>query len=358
MTTVEMNPEILEQKMGAAFGALGGVLNAAMVYLGDELGLYRGMNGAGEVTSGELATRCNLAERFVREWLYQQAASGIVEHRGDGRFELLPEAGVVLADDDFPLGMSKVLKYIPKFFNDTLEGGDAFRTGIGKTYDDFGEDGARQVDAMFGGWNRTSLTAEAIPSLPGVVERLRAGGKVADIGCGVGTAALAVASAFPAAEVHGYDNSVHALAVAAEQLAASGAPNVTFHNPDNDPLPEEPTFDLVMTLDCLHDMARPDLVASAIRKALKPDGTWFIVDIDGAPTAAENLAHPMAGMLFAASLSCCLQSSASTPDGLGLGTLGLPEPKMRELVTAAGFSRFQRVQGLEHPMNAYYEVRV
>ncbi len=114
---------------------------------------------------------------------------------------------------------------------------------------------------------------------------------------------------------------------------------------------------VVLTLDCLHDMPRPDLAAAAIRKAIRPDGAWFIVDMDGAASPGESLAHPMAPAMFAGSVMTCLQSATSTSDGLGLGTLGLPEPKMRELVTNAGFTRFARVEGLAHPVNAYYEVR-
>jgi hypothetical protein len=122
-------------------------------------------------------------------------------------------------------------------------------------------------------------------------------------------------------------------------------------------LPVYPTFDFVMTLDCLHDMPRPDLCCAAIRQAIKPDGVWFIVDIDGNGTMEENLQNPMAGFFYGASIALCLQSASSTKDALKLGTFGLPEPKMCDLVTAAGFSQFRRVEGLVHPFNAYYEVR-
>jgi len=210
---------------------------------------------------------------------------------------------------------------------------------------------------MFSGWNRTALTSDALPKIAGVVERLQAGGKVVDVGCGAGAADIAIAQSFPAAEIHGYDNSEHALNVAREDAAAAGATNVTFHNSDTDPLPTDPTFDLALSLDCLHDMNRPDLAAAAIRKSLKPDGAWFIVDIDSAPTFEENLANPMAPMLYAASIMPCLQSSACTPDGLALGPMALSEPEMKKLVTAAGFTRFARVADLAHPMNTYYEVR-
>jgi 2-polyprenyl-3-methyl-5-hydroxy-6-metoxy-1,4-benzoquinol methylase len=315
------------------------------------------MAGAGPVTSAELAAKAGLAERFVREWLYQQTASGIIDHAGSERFELGPEASMVFADDSFALGMAQMLRFIPKFFDDAVAAEGAFRTGLGRTYDDAGEEGARMIDAMFSGWNKTALTSEALPKVAGVVERLQAGAKVADVGCGAGAADIAIGKAFPNAEVHGYDNSLHALRVAEEAARAAGVSNVSFRNPETTPLPSEPTYDLVLTLDCLHDMNRPDLVAQAIRKAIKPDGAWFIVDIDSAATFEENLANPMAGMLYAASLSLCLQSSACTADGLALGPMALGESAMKDLVTSAGFTRFSRVPDLAHPMNAYYEAR-
>ena len=351
------NQQVLEQKFGVGIGVMGGIANAQMVHLGSKLGLYKAMHGTGPFTSTELAAKLGLAERFVREWLYQQAAMGVIECLGPERFEMLPEAGLVFADEEFPLTMAAVLPMLPAWFEIGLSSSDAFKSGIGRPYDGMGERGARIMDAFFSGWNKAMLVPDALPRLSGVVEKLRQGGKAADVGCGAGAAPIAIASAFPAAEVHGYDNSVHALRVAEEARAKAGLANVAFHNPDTDPLPAEPTFDLVLTLDCLHDMARPDLAAAAIRKAIKPDGAWFIVDFDAAPTPQENLENPMAAMPFGSSILACLQSSASSPDGLALGPTGLPEPAMRALVTKAGFTRFSRVDGLTHPMNAYYEVR-
>jgi 2-polyprenyl-3-methyl-5-hydroxy-6-metoxy-1,4-benzoquinol methylase len=356
-TSTAPNPTILEQKFGAAIGVMGGLANAQMVHIGGKLGLYKAMHGAGAITSGQLATKLGLDERFVREWLYQQSAMGVIELLDSETFELSPEAGLVFADESFPLTLAAAINHIPAWFEVGLDAAEAFKTGRGRPYDGMGERGARIMDSFFSGWNRGMLVPEALPRLAGVVEALQRGGKVADVGCGAGAAPLAIGAAFPTAEVHGYDNSTHALAVAEEALSAAGLGNVRFMNPDSEPLPETATYDLVLSLDCLHDMARPDLVASAIRKAIKPTGVWFIVDFDAAPTPVENVKHPMGAMLFGSSILACLQSSASTADGLALGPTGLPEHKMRELAANAGFSRFSRVEGLTHPVNAYYEVR-
>ncbi len=272
--TMEINPEIIEQKMGVVFGALGGLVTSSMIHVGNELGLYRAMAGKGPITAAQLAADTELIERFVSEWLAQQAASGILESRGGGLFELSPESTLVFADESNPASQIALFHYLPAMQELFTSSKLAFGTGLGKTYDAFGEDVARAMDASFGAWNRTALVAEALPKLPGLIEKLSAGAKVADVGCGAGAGPIAVAQAFPNADVHGYDNSVFALKLAEENKSKAGIANVTVHDSDNDPLPTTPTFDFVMTLDCLHDMPRPDLCSAAIRQAIKPDGVW------------------------------------------------------------------------------------
>lgn len=358
MTTVELNPEIIEAKAGAAFGAILGAITAGTIHIGESLGLYKAMRDAGPLTSAELADRTGLNERWLREWLRSQVAATLLDYRGEGRFELTPEAALVLADENNPASAIGGFGRLPELMQmfDHLK--EPFRTGRGLSYDAGGTAVAETMDRMFSPWNKTALISEALPRVEGVIERLRSGAKVADVGCGAGAAIIALAQQFPNSEFHGYDNSVFALERARQNLEAAWVSNVFFHNNDTEPLPSTPTFDYVQTLDCLHDMARPDLVAVAIRNAIRPDGIWFIADIDSAENWEENLAHPMAPMFYGASILLCMSSSASTPDGLALGTTGLPEPRMRELVNAAGFGKFERVPELMHPMNAYYQVRV
>lgn len=358
MTTSDVNPEIIEAKANAAFGALIGAVTAGTIYLGERLGLYRAMAGAGPLGSAALAAATGLHERWLREWLRGQTAAGLLDYRGNDTYELTPEAALVLADEDNPasaIGAFATLPAVMALF-ERLDG--PFHTGRGLTYDDDGPAVAEMTDRMFGPWNRTALISEALPKVDGAIARLEAGVKVADVGCGAGAAIIALGRAFPKSEFHGYDNSRFALERAAAHLAEAGVTNVTFHDSDTDPLPDTPTFDLVFCLDCLHDMARPDLAAAAIRRAISPDGTWFIADIESAENFEENFRNPLGPMLYGASLMLCMSSSCSTPDGLALGTVGLPEPRMRELVLAAGFGKLERVPGLEHPMNAYYQARV
>jgi SAM-dependent methyltransferase len=196
-----------------------------------------------------------------------------------------------------------------------------------------------------------------LPELDGIVERLRSGIRVADVGCGAGGAVLLLAEAFPASTFVGYDISRHALARASAKLADSRLDNARFADPREEPLPSDGSVHLVTTFDCIHDMAHPFDVITAIRGALAADGTWLLVDIRAGDSLAENIeANPMASLLYGVSVLACMSSALSEPGGAGLGTLGLPESKARELTEAAGFTRF-RALGVAHALNAFYEVR-
>lgn len=348
----------VEQIAETAFGYLSGAVTAGMIYLGDELGVYRALRDTGPLTTKEVAQRTGLNERWLREWLYGQVAAGLFDYRGDGRFELSPEAALVLADEENPASVIGAFSDLPEQILALKRARDSFQTGLGFTYDDGGEGVARSVERMLGPWNRTLLITDALPKLGGVIETLERGAKVADIGCGGAIADIAMAQRFPNSEFHCYDDSKHALRRAQANIDEAGIANVFVHDVGaGDALSADASFDLVTCLDCLHDMSRPDLVAAAIRRAIKPDGVWFIVDIESSADFEENLTNPLAPLMYGYSILTCLASSASTGDGLALGTVGLPEPRMRELVKTAGFSGFQRVAGLEHPFNAYYEVR-
>ncbi|MBK6563115.1 class I SAM-dependent methyltransferase [Candidatus Amarobacter glycogenicus] len=172
-----------------------------------------------------------------------------------------------------------------------------------------------------------------------------------------GAAPLAIAAAFPRSRVVGYDTWDAVLELAEESRAEAGLTNVSFDNPERTPLPETPEFDLVITADMLHDLPRPDLMAASVRKLIKPGDAGSSSIRTRAPTFDEDRRQPQAANQYGFSLALCLQSGTATPDGWGLGLRGLPEPAMRELVMNAGFSEFERVQGISHPMNAYYVAR-
>jgi SAM-dependent methyltransferase len=339
------------------FGLLGGALVSAMIYLGDRLGFYRAMQSGEPMTSGELAEKMGLHERWVREWLQGQASAGLIDYKGDNRFALSPEAAFVLADENSPLFLAGGFCALPAQMAILERLPESFKTGLGLPYDALGPDGARGVERLLAPWYRTQLVPVALPKLDGVVSKLEAGARVADVGCGGGIAAIEMAKAFPQSVFHGYDISKYALERAEANKAQARVTNVTFHDARQEPIPSDASFDFISTFDCLHDMAHPEVVIAAICKALKPDGTWMIADIHGQPTFEQNLAdNPLAPLMYGFSVLCCMSSAMSEPGGAGLGTLGFPEPVARRMVAEAGFTRFKS-HDFDNPINAYYEVR-
>ena len=357
-TTLPVNTDQLMAKAENAFGILTHTFVAANIYLGDRLGLYRAMKDSGPMTASGLAAKTGYKERWVLEWLRGQAAGGLITYRGDDEFELTTEEAMVLVDTDNPASMIGAFQGVPVIGGVVDRIPQAFKTGLGYSFDSMGAMGASWVEAFLGPWNRSMLVGTALPTMPGVVEKLERGAKVADVGTGAAVALATMGKAFPKSEFHGYDNSEYALVRARANIQEANVSNVFIHNSDEESLPADHSVDFATCLDCLHDMSHPERAAAAIHAALKPDGTWFIVDVDGRDTFDENLAdNPVAGFGYAASLLCCMPSSACVEDGGAHGTMALPESKMRELVTGAGFTQFRRIDELEHAFNAYYEAR-
>lgn len=353
----QLDPTKLEAAVHSLFGQVEGAFTCALAYVGDRLGLFAALDTGGASSSIELAERTGLDERWVREWLRQQCAAGMLLH-DDGAFSLSPEAAELFAREDGPYATAGVFQSVVGLMQTLPALEESFRTGRGAPYDAFGEDVTRGIERMFAPFFRTRLVPEVLPSLDGVVAKLEAGAKVADLGCGTGVAILEMAKAFPASEFHGYDSSRSALDRAAQNLAAAGVTNVTFHDAAVDGLAADASHDLVTTFDCLHDMTDPRGTIDAIRKGLKPDGTWFASDIRGHGSFQENLAEqPFAGMLYGFSVTCCMRSALATDDGAGLGTLGFSENVARAMAGDAGFTKFEK-HDFEDPLNDYYEVRI
>ena len=345
---------------GKVFADLGGAVTTGMVWLGDHMGLYRAMQNAGPLTSQMLADKLGLSERWVREWLHGQAAAGYIEYSGDGEFLLTDEAAMVLADESSPAFCAGGVGHIPQLLGDVLlRIPEAFRTGRGLSYDELGPEAARGVERLLAPWFRHKLVPVAIPALNGVAEKLEQGARVADLGCGSGVALLEIAKAYPNSELHGYDISRHALERAAANKRAAGVDNVVFHDASVEPMPGDASFDLITTLDCIHDMAHPSEAIRAIRNAIKSDGTWFIADVHCGASLEENLAeaNPLLPMLYGFSVLCCMSSSLSEPGGEGLGTVGFGEAMAQKMTQEAGFSSFRR-HDFDNPLNAYYELKV
>jgi hypothetical protein len=219
------NDVIDSDRLGAlartVFGALGGAMTAAMIHVGDRLGLYRALALVDASDSQALAGATGLSERWLREWLHQQGAAGVLEYRGEGRFALSAEGAAILADERHPAFGAGFFSHLPQTMRVAERLPEAFESGIGLPYDAFGAEGARGIERGFAPWFRSMLVPVALPRVDGVVAKLEGGGRVADVGCGAGVALLEMAKAWPSAEFHGYDISLHALERAAENAAAT-----------------------------------------------------------------------------------------------------------------------------------------
>jgi 2-polyprenyl-3-methyl-5-hydroxy-6-metoxy-1,4-benzoquinol methylase len=322
--------------------------------MGDRLGLYRALAGAGPLSPTELAERTDTAERYVREWLNAQAAGGYVEYDADsGRYSLPPEQAAALTDEESPA-------YLPGFFQialgsviDSPRITEAARSGAGIGWGDHVHDVHEGCERFFRPSYNAHLVAEWLPALDGVVEKLERGITVADIGCGHGASTILMAKAFPNSKFHGFDDHGGSIATATERAgAADVAGRVTFQ--------AEPAasysgqgYDLVTMFDCLHDMGDPAGAARHVRSSLAPDGTWMIVEPRAGDRVEENL-NPVGRAYYSFSTLLCTPASLSQEVGLALGAQA-GEARIREVVTGAGFSSFRRVA--ETPFNMVFEAK-
>ena len=352
-----LDPDALKGYAKRVFGSLEGAMTAAMVYLGDRMGLFGILAEQGPVNSEELASLTGLSERWLREWLHQQGAAGVLEYTGEGRFFLTPEGVALLADESHPAFGAGFFEQIPQQMAVLERLPESFKSGVGLPYDAFGPEGARGIERGLAPWFRSLLVPVVLPRLDGVVAGLEAGMAVADVGCGGGVALLQMAGAYPASEFHGYDISRHALNRAEQNKREAGVANAFFHDAETDALPNDGRFGFVTTFDCLHDMSHPSRVMEQIRAAIADQGTWLIADIKAHGSyEADVEQNPMAAMMYGTSVLTCMSSALSEPGGLGLGTLGLSEEKARAMTEEAGFGHFEPLD-FGHPVNAFYRVR-
>ena len=348
------------------FTKLEGAVTSGMVHLGDQLGLYRALAAAAHpLTTSQLAAATGLHERWVREWAYNQASAKLISvtsqtsqppRLDDDTFFLSPEQTAVLADESHPAFGMGMFHRLPQTMESLKRMPESFRTGVGFNYDSHGPDGAIGIERSFEPWNNANLVPVVLPAV-GVVDTLRAGANVADVGCGAGGAVLRMAKEFPKSNIVGYDISQYALARANERLGAAGLTNARFADPQVEPLPTDQSLHFVCTFDCIHDMTHPLAVMKAIRASLRSDGVWLLVDIKAHDTFAMNAEkNPMASLMYGISVLSCMSSAMSSPGGAGLGTLGFSANTAEAMAKDAGFSHFTRLE-VDHSINAFYEIR-
>lgn len=362
-----IDPDALKLFSFLLFSKLEGAVTSGMVHLGDQLGLYAALaSSPTPLTTAQLAHTTQLNERWVREWAYNQASAKLISTKSqiseipaidDDTFFLSPEQSAVLANPDHPSFGMGMFHRLPQTMDALKSMPESFRTGIGRNYDSHGPEGAVGIERSFEPWNNAYLIGTVLPALDGVTKRLVAGAQAIDIGCGAGGAVLRMANAFPTSSFRGYDISQFALTRATEKLSESNASNASFHDPRVEPIPSDHSVDFVTTFDCIHDMTHPAQMMQTIRAALKNDGYWLLVDIKAHDTFALNAKkNPMAPLMYGISVLSCMSSALSAPDGAGLGTLGLSSTTAEKMATAAGFTRFRRLD-VDHAVNAFYEIR-
>lgn len=337
-------------------GQVIGAVTTAMIAVGDELGLYGALAGSAPVTPAELATATGTHERYVREWLAQQAAAGIVEHDGaTGTFTLPAEHAAVLASDDSPAAMAGVAWLPAGMFRRTDQVAHAFRTGEGLSWGEQDQAIFQSTERFFRVGYRNSLVPEWIPALDGVAAKLEGGARVADIGTGHGAAPLLLARAYPRSTFVGYDIHPPSIDVARNRASEAGlADRIRFEVADCHGYPAE-GYDLICFFDTFHDLGDPVGAAAHARHALAAGGTLMLVEPLAFDELSANLANnPFAAMNYGASTFLCVANSLSQPVGLALGAQA-GESRLRDVLTEAGYRSVRRAA--ENPFNMVLEAK-
>lgn len=345
----------LEAFGGKALGDLAGTFASFMCAIGDRLGLFKDLAVAGPATSVELAARAGIAERYAREWLGGMASAGYLDYDTAGcRFTLPPEHAAILAEEAGPMFLGGMYESLPSNLAVYEQLVHAFRHGGGvpqSAYDEHAWCGLERATAPS---YENFLVQEWIPRMPDVLAKLERGALVADVGCGRGRALIKLAQAFPNSRFVGYDAFGPTVAWASANAEAAGvADRVRFAERDVSlGLPER--FDVITSFDVVHDAVDPLGLIRAIREGLTPDGIFVYLDPCASPRLEEN-AGSIGTLMHGVSLFYCMTTSLAR-DGAGLGTLGMHEPKVRELCAAAGFGSVRRVE-ISSPLNNLYEIR-
>ncbi len=349
-----LDPDRLMSFVLRAVDEVGATLSTALVVMGDKLGLYRALAGAGPVTPAELAARTGTSERYVAEWLNAQAAGDFVAYDADsGRYTLPPEQTVALTDETSPAFLPGIFQLALGSVLDSPRITEAVRTGAGVGWHDHVPDVHEGCERFFRPGYDAHLIGEWLPALDGVVAKLERGATVADVGCGHGASTVLMAQAFGASRFAGFDYHDGSIATARQRAREAGVHDrVDFEASPATGYPGR-DYDLVTMFDCLHDMGDPVGAARHVRESLAPDGTWMIVEPAAGDRVEENC-NPIGRAYYGFSTLLCTPSSLSQEVGLALGAQA-GEARIRDVVTSAGFSRFRRAAGT--PFNAVFEAR-
>ena len=351
-----LNEAKLHEFVMKAVGEMGAAMNAALILIGDKLGLYKAMAGAGPITSAELAAKTKTTERYVREWLAAQAAGGFVTYdAATGKYTLPPEQAMALADEQSPV-------FLPGFlpnasapaFEDEPKITEAFRTGKGVGWHEHDHRLFAGTERFFRPNYRAHLISEWIPALGDTEAKLKAGAKVADVGCGLGTSTILMAAGLSEIHVRRFrlSSEVHRDGARGRGQGRRGG-SCEIRGRESEGLSRQRDIDFVAFFDCLHDMGDPEGAARHVLETLAPDGAWMIVEPFANDKLEDNL-NPIGRVFYGASTMLCTPASLSQEVGLGLGAQA-GQGRLTKLLTAAGFKRVRRAA--ETPFNIVLEAR-
>jgi len=344
----------LEAFMGKAVMDMGAVISAPLMMIGEKLGLYKAMAGAGALSSQEVAERSGAAERYVREWLANQAAGGYLTYDAQtGRFTLPDEHALALADEDSPFYLLGAFELIASLYADEDQIREAFRTGAGMGWHEHDHRLFSGTERFFRPGYRAHLVSEWIPALEGVQAKLERGARVADLGCGHGASTVIMAKAFPASEFRGFDYHAPSIEHARQAAEEAGvAARTSFEVASAEEYPGS-GYDLVCAFDCLHDMGDPVGASVHVHETLASDGAWMIVEPFANDDLEDNL-NPVGRLFYGASTVICTPASLDQDVGLALGAQA-GEARLCEVVTQGGFTRVRRAT--ETPFNLILEAK-
>jgi SAM-dependent methyltransferase len=333
---------------------IGAAMLGAMSYIGDRLGIFKTLADAGPVTPAELAAKSGLNERYLREWLGAMTAAQYVTYDpATGRYAMPAENAMVLAREESPFFSGGFIQGIIANLSVTPKVMEAFKTGKGVAQSDYPPETFESMERSSAAMYRHQLVRKWLPTMPQVGAALAAGGAAADVGCGSGRAAIALATAFPAAKIFGFDAHPGSLERARNNARAAGlGERISFEVRDCTKLPAA-AFDFISTFDVVHDSVDPVGLLRSIRGALKPGGTYLMLEVNVSSRLEDNV-NPMGRMMYSMSTLYCMSVSLGG-GGAGIGAC-MGEEKARELTREAGFSHFRRLP-IEDPFSALYELR-
>jgi SAM-dependent methyltransferase len=352
--TRTINPDKLNALLGQAVQDMGAAMHAPLIVIGDKLGLYRAMGDGEPVTPAQLAERTGTAERYIREWLNANAASKFVEYDGaSGTYFMTPEQALALAQDDTPIHLPGFYHMLASLMKDEEKITEIYRTGKGMGWHEHEKGLFEGCERFFRPTYLANLVSSWIPALEGVEAKLKAGARVADIGCGHGASTLLMAKAYPKSQFFGFDYHAPSIETAREKArVADVSDRVNFEVAPSKTFPGK-KYDMVAFFDCLHDMGDPAGAARHVHESLAPGGTWMIVEPFAHDDIAANL-NPIGRIMYSASASVCVPCSLSQEVALGLGAQAGPA-NIEKVVRSGGFTHFRKAA--ETPFNMVFEAR-